>query len=87
MHDAKHALALLKQCHKTRRSKCYVMDKGYDSKDIHSLTREQLKAIAIIPLRQRKRKKIKGKYRRKMVWEFDEELYHKRNLLETISLF
>jgi len=63
------------------------MDKGYDSKDIHSLTREQLKAIAIIPLRQRKRKKIKGKYRRKMVWEFDEELYHKRNLLETISLF
>ena len=84
VHDAKHALALLKQCHKPRRSKCYVMDKGYDSEEIHSITREQLEAIAIIPLRQRKRKKIKGKYRRKMVWEFDKALYHNRNLVETM---
>jgi hypothetical protein len=84
VHDAKHAMTLLKQCHKTRRSKYYVMDKGYDSETIHSLTRELLDATAIIPLRQRKRKKIKGKYRRKMVWEFDEELYHNRNLVETM---
>jgi hypothetical protein len=60
------------------------MDKGYDSEDIHSLAREELEAIAMIPLRQRKRKKIKGKYRRKMVWEFDEELYHSRNQVETM---
>ena len=84
VHDAKHAMKLLKQCHKTRRSKYYVMDKGYDSKDIHSLARDSLQAIAMIPLRQRKRKKIKGKYRRKMVCEFDEELYHNRNLVETM---
>ncbi|MBN2110569.1 MAG: IS5 family transposase [Methanosarcinaceae archaeon] len=84
VHDAKHAIALLKQCHKTRRSKCYVMDKGYDSEDIHSLAREQLDAIAMIPLRHRKRKRIKGPYRRKMVWEFDRELYHDRNLVETM---
>ncbi len=37
----------------------------------------------MIPLRQRKRKRIKGHYRRKMMFEFDEELYHKRNLVET----
>jgi len=84
VHDTKHAMALLKQCHKTRRSKYYVMDKGYDSEDIHSLTREQLKSIAMIPLRQRKRKRIKGSYRRKMVWEFDKKLYHNRNLVETM---
>jgi hypothetical protein len=84
VHDAKHAMTLLKQCHKTRRSKYYVMDKGYDSEDIHSLTREQLESIAMIPLRQRKRKRIKGLYRRKMVREFNRELYHNRNLVETM---
>ncbi|TGC09107.1 hypothetical protein CUN85_06960 [Methanolobus halotolerans] len=31
-----------------------------------------------------KRKKIKGFYRRKMVKEFDEELYHNRSLVETM---
>jgi transposase len=60
------------------------MDKGYDSEAIHSLTREQLQAVAIIPLRYRKRKRIKGKFRRKMVQEFDRNLYHKRNLVETM---
>jgi len=38
----------------------------------------------MIPLRHRKRKRIKGKFRRKMVQEFDRELYHKRNLVETM---
>jgi hypothetical protein len=85
VHDAKHAMALLRQCHKTRKSKYYVMDKGYDSEDIHSLTREQLESIAMIPLRQRKRKRIKGVYRRKMVWEFDKELYH--NIYLSISMY
>ena len=83
VNDIKHAKTLLKQCHKTRRSKYYIMDKAYDSEAIHSLTREQLHAVAMIPLRQRKRKRIKGHYRRKMILEFDEELYHKRNLVET----
>ncbi len=50
-------MALLRQCHKTRRSKYYVMDKGYDSEEIHSLVREELEAIAIIPLRERRGKK------------------------------
>ncbi|WP_406661848.1 IS5 family transposase [Methanolobus sp. ZRKC3] len=84
VHDAKHAMKLLKQCHKTRRSSYYVMDKAYDSEDIHSLTRDEFNSIAMIPLRQRKRKKIKGKFRRKMVWEFDKALYHNRNLVETM---
>jgi transposase len=60
------------------------MDKGYDSEVIHSLVREELEAIAMIPLRQRKRKKIQGKYRRKMIKEFEETLYYVRNLAETM---
>jgi predicted enzyme involved in methoxymalonyl-ACP biosynthesis len=43
-----------------------------------------LHAISIIPLRQRRRKEIKGYYRRKMILEFDEELYHNRNMVETM---
>ncbi|WP_340819128.1 IS5 family transposase [Methanolobus sp. WCC4] len=84
VHDAKHAMALLQQCHKNRKSKYYVMDKGYDSEDIHSIAREQMNSIAMIPLRQRKRKRIKGKYRRKMERGFNRELYHNRNLVETM---
>jgi hypothetical protein len=37
------------------------MDKGYDSEKIHFLIRENIKADSIIPLRVRKRKRIKGK--------------------------
>lgn len=84
MHDTKHAITLLKQCDKNCKSIYYVMDKGYDSEEIHSLVREELDSIAMISLRQRKRKKIKGKYRRKMIDEFEELLYHCRNLVETM---
>jgi hypothetical protein len=49
------------------------MDKGYDSEEIHALTREEIKADSIIPLRVRKRKKIKEKYRKQhyltFVWD------------------
>jgi hypothetical protein len=38
------------------------MDKGYNSEEIHSFIREEIKADSIIPLKKRKRKKIKGKY-------------------------
>ena len=37
VHDTRHAEKLLRQCHKTRMSDCYVMDKGYDSEAIHRL--------------------------------------------------
>jgi hypothetical protein len=59
------------------------MNKGYNFKTIQSLTREQLQAVAMIPLRHRKRKKIRGYSRRKMILGFDEELYRRRNIVET----
>ena len=51
VHDTRHAEKLLRQCHKKRKSECYVMDKGYDSEDIHRQIREDLHSDSIIPLR------------------------------------
>jgi len=82
-HEIKHANALIRQSSKIRKSECYVMDKGYDSEKIHTLIREEIKADSIIPLRQRKRKKIKGKYRKQLHLSFDKIKYNQRNIAET----
>jgi len=82
-HDAKHAKTLIRQSNKLRKSECYVMDKGYDSEKIHSLIREEIKADSIIPLRVRKRTRIKGKYRKQLYLSFDKIKYNRRNIAET----
>jgi hypothetical protein len=41
VHDIPHAEKLLKQCHRIRHSDLYVMDKGYDSEEIHELIRDR----------------------------------------------
>ena len=82
-HDVKHAKALIRQSNKSKKSECYVMDKGYDSEKIHVLIREEIKADSIIPVRVRKRKRIKGKYRRQLNLTFDKIKYNKRNIAET----
>jgi hypothetical protein len=81
-HEIKHAKALIRQSNNTRKSECYVMDKGYDSEKIHSLIREEIKADSIIPLRVRKRKKIRGKYRKQLHLSFDKTKYNQRNIAE-----
>ncbi|HET8685424.1 MAG TPA: transposase, partial [Methanosarcina sp.] len=71
------------QSNRIRKSQCYVMDKGYDSEKIHVLIREEIKADSIKPLRQRKRKKVGGKYRKQLHQSFDKIKYNKRNIAET----
>src|SRR5690606_35613760 len=66
------------------KSEFYVMDKRYDSEKLHALMREEIKANSIIPLRVRKRKKIKGKYRKQLHLSFDKITYNRRNIAETI---
>ena len=83
-HEIKHANALIRQSNKMRKSDCYVMDKGYDSEKIHSIIREEIKADSIIPVRERKRKKIRGKYRKQLNLVFDRIKYNQRNIVETI---
>jgi hypothetical protein len=84
VHDIPHAEKPLKQCHRIRHSDLYVMDKGYDSEEIHELIRDTLNSSSLIPVRNRKRKRISGYYRRQIVQSFDQEKYHQRNKVETV---
>jgi len=84
VHDTRHAEKLLRQCHKLRKSDCYVMDKGYDSEDIHRLIREDLQAKSLIPIRSWNNEIVGGKYRQEMAQQFDDEKYGRRQLVETI---
>jgi len=83
VHDVPHAEKLLKQCHRTRKSDLYVMDKGYDSEKIHELIRDTMHSCSLIPVRTRKRKRISGYYRKRLAQSFDFTRYHQRNKVET----
>ncbi len=72
VHDTRHARLLLRRCHKSKKSACYVMDKGYDSESIHRLIREELNADSIIPVRSWKNERVGGIFRREMDEHFDE---------------
>jgi len=70
--------------HRGRYSDLYVMDKGYNSEEIHELIRDTLTSCSLIPVRNRKRKRISGYYQRQIALSFDQEKYHQRNKLETV---
>jgi len=82
VHDTRHAARLLKQCHKIRRSECYVMDRGYDSEAIHRQIREDLHADSIIPIRSWNNEIVGGTYRQEMTQRFDNSRYRRRQLVE-----
>ncbi|MDD1686036.1 IS5 family transposase [Methanoregula sp.] len=82
VHDTRHAVKLLRQCHKTRKSDCYVMDKGYDSEAIHRLIREDLHANSVIPIRSWNNEIIGGTYRQEMAQQFNDTIYPRRQLVE-----
>ena len=82
VHDTRHAARLLRQCHKIRRSECYVMDRGYDSEAIHRQIREDLHADSIIPIRSWNNEIIGGTYRQEMAFRFDDVRYRRRQLVE-----
>jgi hypothetical protein len=59
----------------------YSMDKAYDSEEIRRVVHEDVRAACMIPLKEGAKR---GTYRLAMREEFDEELYHRRNLVETV---
>lgn len=61
-----------------------VADKGYDSEANHRLIR-QLGSCPVIPLRIHKGYKTNGSFRKKMLRHFNESIYHKRSLVETVN--
>jgi uncharacterized protein (DUF2267 family) len=84
VHDIPHAEKLLKKCHRTRKSDLYVMDKGYDSEEVHELIRDILHSDSLIPIRKRKRKRISGYYRKRLAHSFNYDEYHQRSKVETV---
>lgn len=54
VHDIAHAEKLLKQCHRVRHYDLLVMDKGYDSEEIHELIQDTLNSGSLIQVRKRK---------------------------------
>ena len=84
VHEIPHAEKLLKQCHRSRPSDLHSMDKCYDSDKIHKLIHVTLNSYSLIPVRNRKRKRISGYYRRRIAQSFDERKYHQRNMVETV---
>ena len=83
VHDTRHAEKLLRQCHKLRKSECYVMDKGYDSEAIHRLIRKYLHANSVIPIRSWNNEIVGGTYRQEMATLFNHVVYPRRQLVET----
>lgn len=61
--DTKHAEKLLRQTQRTRKSECFVLDRGYDPEGIHRQVREEIGADSIIPVRKWNGKCYSGKYR------------------------
>lgn len=60
------------------------MDKGYDSEEIHELIRDILHSDSLIPVRNRKRKRISGYYRKRLAHSFNYEGDHQRSKVETV---
>jgi len=79
-HEAKDAVSLIRKT-KTVHPVGYSMDKAYDSEKIRRAVVEEVRAACMIPL---KRGAKSGTYRLGMREEFDEDLYHRRNLVETV---
>jgi len=89
-HDTKDFIPLLKNLCSVS---LVLADKAYDSTKNLKYVLEELKAEPQIPVRQWKQQRYKygfkplvhGKLRRKMLEEFDEKKYSKRNIVESIN--
>lgn len=75
---------MIRKSHRAVKPRGYSMDKGFDAEKNHKVARKECRAESMIPIRERKRKRVKGRYRRLMLEEFDEEKYHRRSIAETV---
>ena len=83
-HDSQIAPKILRASHRMKKSKYYVMDKGYDSERIHQLIHEDLESQSMIPIRDWHASYVSGKYRQIMASSFDTKTYGRRNMAETV---
>jgi hypothetical protein len=84
VHDIPHSEKLLEQCHRVRHSDLYVMDKGYDSEEIHELIRDTLRSCSLYRSETENVNESLDYYRRRIAQSFDDEKYPQRNKIETV---
>jgi len=85
-HDIKHFPEIFQQMTVVAMPWIMVLDKGYDSEQVHQMIRGS-NVLSMIPVRKRQDYPIRctrGRYRKQMRRDFDESLYHQRNKCETI---
>jgi hypothetical protein len=70
-HDTKHAKPLLRNT--LKKADCYVLDRGYDSEQIHLQIRSEIHAISIIPVRDWNADYVRGEFRNEMAENFDRQ--------------
>ena len=78
-HDSRDFWPIAKKC----KFSVVVADKGYDDEKIHRKV-HKIGADAIIPVRDRERKRINGRHRKRLAEGFDEKTYHQRSKVETV---
>jgi transposase len=81
-HDTKHAKPLLRNT--LKKADCYVLDRGYDSEQIHLQIRSEIHAKSIIPVRDWNADYVRGEFRNEMAENFDRQRYGQRNKAETV---
>lgn len=84
-HDTKHFPQLFSQMVAITPMSVMVLDRGYDAEPIHQMIRNN-NTISVIPARIKSHliSRIRGRYRKMMIRDFDETTYHQRNKCETI---
>ena len=83
-HDSIDFVPVLKRTVRNMGITKVIADKGYDFERIHKFARNVLKVDTVIPVRNIRRKKVHGWYRRMLFREFDRETYNQRNKIETV---
>jgi len=83
-HDARIAPIILRASHRMKKSKYYVMDKAYDSEQIHQTIHEDLESQSMIPIRDWHASYVSGKYRQIMASSLNKKIYGRRNMAETV---
>ena len=78
-HDGRDFPSLVKKC----KFDTVVADKGYDDEKLHRLV-HKMGADSIIPVRERKRKRVIGRHRKRLAEGYDEDTYHQRSKVESV---
>jgi transposase len=83
-HDSLDFNAVLKRAVKTGKVTKVIADRGYDFERVHKFARNVMKVDTLIPVRDMRRRKVHGRYRKMLFREFDRETYNQRNKAETV---